>query len=147
MANTITTAERREVIIRQVRQYRHVRVEDLPDRFHVSTVTIRSDMNYLNDKGLIIRSRGGATIPEIFSRELPLRDKNFLNNEKKEALARKAATLVCDGKSLIMDSGTTTERPARYLTDKHNLVVMTNGLNVANELARHPNIEVRMTGF
>ncbi len=141
-----TTAERREDIVRLIRQARHVRVEELADRFHVSTVTIRSDLNYLNDKGLIIRSRGGAAIADVFVQRLPLQDKAGANTGKKQIIGKAAANLINNGDSIILDSGTTNQQIARYLQEKQNLVVMTNDLNVANELADIPDISLMMTG-
>lgn len=142
----MSTVERREAIVRLVRDQGLVRVEDLAERFKVSSVTIRNDLNYLDNKGLLLRSHGGAMALDEAVKEMPFADKGSVNITQKAAIGAAAAELVNDGESIILDSGTTTQHLARHLAHNHNLVVMTNGLNVANELVRADGIEIMMTG-
>ncbi len=142
----MSTVERREAIVRLVRDKGLARVEELADHFKVSSVTIRNDLNYLDNKGLLLRSHGGAMALDDVVKEMPFDDKGTVNTAQKEAVGAAAAQLVNDGESVILDSGTTTQQLARHLVSSKNLVVMTNGLNVASELVKSSGIEIMMTG-
>ena len=142
----LNTIERRREIVLQTEQHGKVSVKDLSEQFEVSTVTIRYDLNELNKRGLIVRSRGGAVTSNRLTKELSIREKQKDNYRVKQLLALKVASLINNGDSIIIDSGTTTEEVAHCLAAKEDLVVMTNGLNVANELARLDNCDVYMTG-
>ena len=142
----MSTVGRREKIVRLVRDNGLARVEELADHFKVSSVTIRNDLNYLDDKGLILRSHGGAMALDNVINEIPFVDKGSVNLSQKEAIGAAAAQLVNDGESIILDSGTTTQQLAKHLVERKNLVVMTNGLNIANELTKASGIEIMVTG-
>ena len=145
-ATTNQTLDRREKIIRLVSEQGKAGVEELSTRFSVSAVTIRNDLNYLNKKGFLIRSRGGAIACKYNTTELPLEEKHTKNLSIKQKISQAAVSLISNGDTVILDSGTTTQEIARRLDSHENLIVMTNGLNVANELSRHKKIEMMMTG-
>lgn len=140
------TLHRREAIVRLISDQGKVGVEELSERFTVSTVTIRNDLNHLSNRGLLIRSRGGAIASKINTAELPLQEKHTRNLKIKQKIGQVAASLIKDGDTIILDSGTTTQEIARRLDDHKDLIVMTNGLNVANELSHHEKIEMMMIG-
>ncbi|MET4696749.1 transcriptional repressor AgaR [Endozoicomonas lisbonensis] len=142
----MSTVERREAIVRLVSDKGQARVEDLADHFKVSTVTIRNDLNYLDNKGVLLRSHGGAMSTGGLTKEVSFQDKGGVNASRKAAIGEAAARLVNDGESIILDSGTTTPYVAKNLLDRKHLVIMTNGLNVAVELAKSHDIEIMMTG-
>jgi len=142
----LNTIERRHEIVLLTEEHGKVSVKQLSEQFDVSTVTIRYDLNDLNKRGLIVRSRGGAVASSRLTKELSIKEKQKDNYRIKKSLAIKVASLISDGDSLIIDSGTTTEEVAHCLSSKKDLVVMTNGLNIANELARLANCDVYMTG-
>lgn len=140
------TLHRREEIVRLVSEQGKASVEELSARYTVSSVTIRNDLNHLNKKGLLIRSRGGAIACKINTIELPLQEKHTKNLNIKQKISQVAASLINNGDTVILDSGTTTQEIARRLDRHKDLIVMTNGLNVANELSRHEAIDMMMTG-
>ncbi|MGF1728237.1 transcriptional repressor AgaR [Photobacterium kasasachensis] len=142
----VSTVERREKIVDIIRQQGTARVEELAPVFSVSTVTIRNDLNHLEKKGCIVRCYGGAMLNKHFAFDRPLQDKGRLHADVKAAIAAKAAELVDDGDALILDSGSTTSKITRHLIDKKGLVVMTNSLNIAYDLASHEDIEVMVVG-
>lgn len=142
----LNTIERRHEIVLLTEQTGKVSVKDLAEQFDVSTVTIRHDLNELTQKGLIVRSRGGAIASNRLTKELSIKEKQHDNLKVKKLLAAAVADLIQDGEAVILDSGTTTEEVAHCLSVKNDLVVMTNGLNIANELARMTTCEVYMTG-
>ncbi|KKL51276.1 hypothetical protein LCGC14_2297100, partial [marine sediment metagenome] len=142
----LNTIERRHEIVQLVFKQERVQVPELAQLFGVSTVTIRNDLNELDEKGLLVRSRGGAVASNRLTQELSLKEKHDANRGIKERLGKFAASLIKDGESIILDSGTTTEEVAKNLTNHHGVVVMTNGLNVAHSLLNASSVEVLMTG-
>ena len=122
-------------------------VEELVDRFNVSAVTIRGDLDRLAESGALVRSHGGA-IRRLAQPDVPLAVKETLHHREKVRIGRAAASLVRDGDTIILDSGTTTAEIARYLphVDVKAVTVITNGLNIAMALASLPQIRVIMIG-
>ncbi|WP_337841444.1 transcriptional repressor AgaR [Rheinheimera sp.] len=142
----LNTIERQQEIVRLTQQLGKVSVKELADRFLVSEVTIRSDLAMLDQKKLLVRSRGGAMVNSELSRELSLKEKRSCYSALKQQLGEAAAALVRDGDRVILDSGTTTQQVAASLTGHKDLIVMTNGLNIAMELAQSDEVEVMLTG-
>ncbi|MDR7122096.1 transcriptional repressor AgaR [Rheinheimera soli] len=144
--DNLNTIERQQEIVRLTQQLGKVAVRELADRFAVSEVTIRSDLAVLDQKKLLVRSRGGALINSELSRELSLKEKRHCYSALKQQLGAAAAGLIRDGDRVILDSGTTTQQVAAHLADHKDLIVMTNGLNIAMELAQKEEVEVMLTG-
>ncbi|WP_159821203.1 transcriptional repressor AgaR [Colwellia sp. 20A7] len=142
----LNTIERRQKIIDKVNELSRVDVAQLASEFNVSTVTIRTDLNDLSKRRLLIRSRGGAVAISKITKELSVKEKHCENSHIKEKLAEAAVQLINNDELIILDSGTTTEEIAKLLQNHENLVVMTNGLNIATELSHLQNSEVLMTG-
>jgi DeoR family transcriptional regulator of aga operon len=143
---TMDTVKRREQIIDLLCHEGSVRVEYLSTRFAVSAVTIRNDLRYLEQKGCALRSYGGAMLNQQFAFDRPLRDKGRMNRDVKSRIAAVAASFVKDGNALILDSGSTTTQIVPHLQGKRDLVVMTNALNIAYELAGFDQVEVMVLG-
>ncbi|WP_371185639.1 transcriptional repressor AgaR [Thalassotalea maritima] len=142
----LSTIERRQAIVDKVNESGKVDVPSLADEFSVSTVTIRTDLNDLHKKRMLVRSRGGAVAINKVARELSIKEKHTENQAIKEKLGKAVSALIKDGDSIIIDSGTTTQEVAKAIFKHENLVVMTNGLNIASELSKIDNIKVLMTG-
>ena len=138
--------ERRMEIVEIINKEGKARVEDLSERFGVSTVTIRSDLSFLEKKGHVVRSHGSAIQNNGAIAELSVQEKRRHNAGLKSVLGRAAAKLVEDGESILLDSGTTTREVAVHLNPAYRGVVMTNGLDIALELSSLPNMEVLVTG-
>ncbi len=138
--------ERRMQILQIVRSEGRAKVNELARRFKTSAVTIRSDLNELHQRGVIQRSHGGAVIQDTIFRESPVQER--LNNQSKEKqrIGVLAATLVQEGETIILDSGTTTLEIARHLHNIRNLQVLTNGLNIAVELLGSRTIQTIIMG-
>ncbi|MCJ8293836.1 MAG: transcriptional repressor AgaR [Colwellia sp.] len=142
----LNTIERRHAIVNKVNDSGRVDVAELAKEFDVSTVTIRTDLNDLDKKRFLVRSRGGAIAMSKITKELSVKEKHCENLLIKEKLAKAASLLIKDNENIILDSGTTTEEVAKSFHDHKNLMVMTNGLNIAAELAHFEDTEVLMTG-
>ncbi|MEN0037593.1 MAG: transcriptional repressor AgaR [Cellvibrio sp.] len=142
----ISTAQRRLEIVNLTQDRGQVSINELCAEYGVSAVTIRNDIRELHNRGLIVQSRGGALKNDRLTQELSVREKSGENILVKQRLGKMVAELVSDGDSIILDSGTTTLEVAHCLSNHKNLVVMTNGLNIALELSKTEDIEVLLTG-
>ncbi|MFQ5637591.1 MAG: transcriptional repressor AgaR [bacterium] len=143
---SLTTVERRSEILDILQRDGNVRVQEIGKRFNVSEVTIRNDLKVLGQKGLVHRTHGGAISSNYFVRDLPVEDKRKKHIEEKRRIGKRAAELVQDGETVILDSGTTSMEIARNLGNKKNLTIITNAINIAWELAQFENLMVTLTG-
>jgi len=126
--------ERRKQILQIVRSKGRVKVNELADLFNISAVTIRIDLNELHRRGLLLRSHGGAVLPDTILRESPFHERLQAHSEEKRRIGAMAVTLIDDGETIILDSGTTTLEIARHIKKKQGLQIITNGVNIAAEL-------------
>lgn len=124
----------------------NVQVAELVQRFGVSAVTIRADLSHIEAQGLATRNHGGASLLRTPPQEQNMHEKDVLNLPLKDAIGAQAARLVKPGDNIIIDSGSTTVTLARHLRAHRDITVMTNGLNIAWELANAPGVEVLLTG-
>ncbi|MEU9975312.1 DeoR/GlpR family DNA-binding transcription regulator [Streptomyces sp. NPDC051014] len=127
-------------------------VEDAAAELAVSAATIRRDLDQLAEQQMLVRTRGGAVVHGV-SYELPLRYKTARQATEKERIARAVAELVAPGEAVGLTGGTTTTEVARALavrtdlaTGSPALTVVTNALNIANELAVRPQFKIVVTG-
>ena len=139
--------ERRRRILERLDKEERATVEELADRFDVSTVTIRGDLDELAERGTLVRSHGGA-IKRLDQGDLRLSVKEGLNHREKVRIAHAAVRLIGDNDTIILDSGTTTAEIARQLkrAPLRAVTVITNGLNIAIQLAGLPHVHVIMIG-
>src|ERR1700675_1753928 len=136
---------RQSEILNIARAFGRVMVEDPARRFEVSAQTIRKDLNDLCDHRSLTRIHGGAIIASGVE-NLAYEARRFVAAEEKKAIGAAAAALIPNGCSLFINIGTTTEEVASALTSHEDLLVITNNLNVAMLLYRHPRIEVVVAG-
>lgn len=122
---------RQQQIIDLITTHGEVRVVDLKAHFSVTEMTIRRDLEKLEQLGMIRRTFGGAI---LVSQDVALRDRAGIYLEEKRAIGKKAASYVQSGEVIYIDAGTTTLQIARYLPNIPSITVVTNALNVASEL-------------
>jgi DeoR family glycerol-3-phosphate regulon repressor len=137
--------ERQQEILNLARAQGRVSVEDLALRFDVTPQTIRKDLNELCELRLVSRVHGGAIIASGVE-NIAYEARRFIAQSEKRAIGAAAAQLIPNNASLFINIGTTTEEVARALAGHEDLLVITNNLNVATLLYRHPRIEVIMAG-
>jgi DeoR family transcriptional regulator of aga operon len=135
LETALPPAVRRERIAALVEQQGFVRVTDLRDRFGISEVTLRADLDALADASLVQRIHGGA-IAGGGSRipEQPFEKVSLAGAEQKRAIGTAAAALVQSGQAVVLDVGTTTTAIAIALiarTELRDVVIITNALNIA----------------
>jgi DeoR family transcriptional regulator of aga operon len=138
--------ERRQHMLNLIQRDRRVLVSELSDTLGVSRITIRKDLDYLESRGLVQRTHGGALAPQSSALLDPsLREKEQKQLKEKQRIAEAAASLVEEGLCIILDSGTTTTAIARELRRFSRLTVITNAVNIATELAA-TDFEIILTG-
>jgi DeoR family transcriptional regulator, aga operon transcriptional repressor len=133
-----------------------VSVEEAAAKLDVSQATIRRDFDQLAQQQMITRTRGGAVVSAI-SYDLPLRYKSAKRAPEKQRIGAAAAALVAPGMVVGINGGTTTTEVARALATRPDLVsgaavngtaltIVTNALNIANELIVRPHVKLVVTG-
>jgi DeoR family transcriptional regulator, aga operon transcriptional repressor len=131
-----------------------VTVEDAAERLGVSQATIRRDFDQLAQQQMIIRTRGGAVANGV-SYDLPLRYKSAKHSAEKQRIGEAAARLVTPGTVVGLNGGTTMTEVARALAvrpdlntagDGAQLTVVTNALNIANELLVRSRMKIVVAG-
>ncbi len=123
--------ERQSRILKLLKKEHKVLVPQLCELYGVSPATIRNDLNDMESRGLLKRTHGGAILNTKMGFEQNVEQKLTRNSREKEAIAKIAAEYVEDGDAIAIDTGTTTLAFARCLTEKKNLTVITNDLNIA----------------
>ena len=127
-----------------------VSVRELSERFNVSVVTIRSDLDRLEHEGRIRRVRGGAVPRDISRAEMPFETAHDRSAPAKARIAHRAVDEIAVGDTVLLDVGTTTNAIASELvarTDLTHVTVFTNSLPIAYELERAADrIQVVVTG-
>lgn len=139
--------QRRQAILNLIREDGHAKVQKLSQIFKVSDVTIRQDLEILEEMGFVQREHGGAFLKDVgnFASTGSLANESVKTTEKQE-LAHKAASLIQEGESIILDSGSTTTELAKLMTGIKNLNVITNSLNIAFILGSNPSINIIVSG-
>ncbi|MBO0590171.1 DeoR/GlpR transcriptional regulator [Cellulophaga sp. E16_2] len=142
-----STVERRKKILNLLDTNGQVFVHELSEQFKVSEVTIRNDLELFESKKLLIRARGGAMkFENSVSTDYRISEKDKIHYAEKIKIGIKAASLVNEGETIILDSGTTTMEVARHLDSKNSINVITNALNIANQLINSLNINIIVPG-
>ena len=120
--------ERRQVILNYLMENETASVNSIIDLLDESPATIRRDLTFLENNGIIVRSRGYAKYnqPAIVS--------NIHITDGKIAVAKAAANLIPPNATIFIDSGASALALAQQITDRGDLQVITNSLTVANQL-------------
>lgn len=150
----MTRFQRLNALLELVGERGTLEVSDVAEEMAVSTATIRRDLDHLAEQQLVMRTRGGA-IANSIADDLPLRYKTGRNALEKQRIGQLAASLVTDGMVVGLNGGTTTTEAARALALRSDIAangepwsatVVTNALNIANDLLVRPNLKVVVAG-
>lgn len=123
--------ERKNQILELLRQKSKLLVPELCEYFDVSPATIRNDLRDLESERKLKRTHGGAISLEKASFELDSRHKEVRNREQKQQIAACAAKMIEDGDTIILDTGTTTLELAKCLSEKRDLTIVLNDVEIA----------------
>ncbi|SEM14532.1 transcriptional regulator, DeoR family [Pseudoxanthomonas sp. GM95] len=145
---TRDTSQRRLQISELVRQHGSVQVTALARQFGVSMQTVRKDLRYLAERGVMARAYGGAIDSSVVGgapAEPHYETKRTAHLDEKRRIGARAAALVKPGDTIALDSGTTAIQLAEALPDI-DVTVVTNDFGVLGALTAKANINIVMLG-
>lgn len=147
------TDKRAKEILHLLLQQGKTSVDDLSATLDISATSIRRDLSRLEEQGLVHRTHGGVMLagagqavyePFRLDATFQIREDRFA--QEKLRIARIAAELVQDGETIGLSAGTTTAQIARQLSQRRNLHVVTNAVNIGMELSANSELETTLTG-
>lgn len=143
----MTTFERRQRLVRFLRERPGIKVTEMAERLNVSQGTIRNDLRALEQTGQIERVRGGAVTRDSHHYTNPsFAARVRAHPEAKTRIAARAAEMIQDGDSIILDASTTVFAMVPHLERLRNLAIVTNGIETALALAKNRSHTVILVG-
>ena len=142
----LSSEERREDIVALIHSNGRVRVSELAEKYGISEVSIRKDLEYLEMQGQLSRVHGGAVGVGKMYVGMDLAERYRTNSVSKKRLAERIAALIDDNDTIIMNSGTTLAYVIRALAGKRNITIVTNSVQNALEASLSPSFGVIMLG-
>lgn len=137
---------RQEDILKELDRKGYVNVVDLCETLNVSTVTIRKDLNFLENEKLLHRTHGGASKKPIYAFERDVNDKETLQVDQKKQIAKEALKYINEHDYIILGSGSNIHYLSRIITGFQKLTVLTPSLKVSLELTKEANIDTIQLG-
>lgn len=137
--------KRMEEIMELLQRNRYVDVQNLATRLNVTKKTIRLDLERLEGMNLLQRVHGGAVLSSHQPSSFPMEQSREKNQEEKAKIAAKALTLIDNHDVIFLDDGSTSLALAKLLGN-FPVTVLTNDLQIVNELMYKPNITLYVVG-
>ncbi len=122
-----------------------LRTTDTAETLGVTHETVRKDFELLEKRGELIRIHGGASRPEKIRGDLPFTERQAVQREAKQAIARLAASRIQANETIFLDASSTVLTLTEFLPDLP-LTILTNALNVLTALSDRPNLDLMCTG-
>lgn len=138
--------ERKKNILDLINKKNFISTQELCDNLFVSQATIRRDLVEMESENLIIRSHGGAMLPQESTSEPTYIYRDNQNQTEKRRIADMASTFIEDGFSLFLDSSTTVKYVVPYLNQFKNLTIVTNGIQTALDLSKNKHLNTILIG-
>ncbi|MEH6681637.1 MAG: DeoR/GlpR family DNA-binding transcription regulator [Sediminicola sp.] len=140
--------KRHQTILNKLEKEKYIEVLDLCQLLDVSAVTIRKDLKLLEEKGLLFRTHGGASLENPYINDRHVHEKEKISVEEKSGIAQAAARTISENDSIIIASGTTVQALARSIKPVGKLMVITSSLHVVLELLRFKEVDVlQLAGY
>lgn len=141
---------RQQEIVDIIKKEGYVSTDALATHFKVSSQTIRRDLDFLEQDGILIKMYGGATLAESEPGDSSISFFNFIpsteHQAEKAAIAKKAMEFVTDGSTIALDVGSTTRMLRQELNQRNNLVIITKDTLLASAVYNHPTNKVYLLG-
>lgn len=141
----VRRAERLSAILDQVRTDGSVDVAELAAALGVSGATVRRDLQSLSENRMLVRTRGGAMSNDIGD-ELPSQLKASRCQAEKKRIGAAAAAMVHDGAVVGLTGGSTALEVARALARRRGITIVTNAIDIAEELAGNSGLRIVVIG-
>jgi len=142
----MTAEQRKQRILDLLKENDTVRVTNLSRQFGVSEVTIRTDLEDMEKKGLLSRIHGGAVSSYKPYYSMNLNQRLETNQKAKVAIAERVAELIQPNDTVMLNAGTTTLLVFRKFPANYNLSIVTNSISIALEASGNPNYNVILIG-
>lgn len=143
----LTLQERRNEILELLHHNGKVLVSELSERFGVSEVSIRNDLADLEAEGKLSRVHGGAISAYDSYYNMSLVQRSNTNRPEKDNIAARAAELIRDRQTVMMNAGTTTLAVMKKLAESgKDIKIVTNSIVLALEGAKAPNLHITLLG-
>ena len=139
-------AERRQAIMDRVLATSRVVVGELSAEFGVSEETIRRDLEWLEQEGVAMRTYGGAVLKHSDQAPPPYATRKNTNVEGKVAIARLLAGMLQNGDTLMVDESSTALFAVRAVRHLKELTLITNSLNILQEVSSQDSWHIISTG-
>lgn len=142
----ISTDERREEIVELIHQNGKVKVSELSQLYNISEVSIRKDLEVLEEQGHLSRVHGGAVGLNKLYVNMDINERFKTNASAKKELAELAANFIDDNDTIMMNAGTTLCYVLRAIRGKKNITIVTNSVQNATEAALFSSFNVILLG-
>lgn len=129
-------SERQKEILKIITENTYISVNELASRTFTSPSSIRRDLTYLENNGLVNRSYGGVSLPEINGRVAGFYNRATKNIKEKRIIAQIASSFLRNGQSILLDSSTTVSFMIPYIARLESAIVFTNNLETAISLIK-----------
>lgn len=127
----MSISDRQEQIMNILNERIFISVNELSKLVFTSPSSIRRDLTYLQNNGLVKRSYGGVSLPQTLSGVASFHDRTHKNIKEKRIIAQKASGFLEDGQTIIVDSSSTATFLLPYISKKKNVCLFTNNLSTA----------------
>ncbi|MBN1985272.1 MAG: DeoR/GlpR transcriptional regulator [Prolixibacteraceae bacterium] len=134
--------ERQNKILKILGKNDQTSVNELAEELNVSAVTIRQDLNFLETEGLLRRVHGGAVLKDADD----LTNRLGVNYEKKLRIAKKLATFVNDGETILIESGSVNVLLARELMKIRKVTIITTNVYIARQFRKNDHANIILLG-
>ena len=142
----ISLKARQEIILETLKREGKIRVSEFSSRTKVSAVTVRKDLDRLEQEGLLFRVHGGAISAPISRNDHNYNERRSKKKAEKQLIAKAVNELIKDGESILINVGTTSECVVDELKSRQNLIVITNALPILEKLNHCKNITTFFLG-
>ncbi|WP_110669784.1 DeoR/GlpR family DNA-binding transcription regulator [Salinicola halophilus] len=139
-------SQRRQRLLELLEAQTVLSIAELVERLAVSHMTVRRDIQQLEQEGRVLSVTGGVRLVSHLHREPSWQAKAVTNLDAKRAIARRAAQMVHDGLTVYLDAGTTLYEMATLVTHVRHLTVITNNFQITAWLAQYPHIDLYHAG-
>ncbi|MEE3609495.1 DeoR/GlpR family DNA-binding transcription regulator [Avibacterium paragallinarum] len=130
-------AERQKQLLNLIRQHHIISIMQLVELLGVSHMTVRRDIQKLEQEGRVVSVSGGVKLLEHLSDELTHNAKSLLSTLQKEKIGAFAAQSIPQNTTIYLDAGTTTLEIAHRIVDREDLLVVTNDFIIADYLMKN----------
>lgn len=134
--------ERQKIILRILGENDQTSVIQLSEKLDVSSVTIRQDLNYLENEGLLKRVHGGAVLKDADD----LENRLGVNYDNKLRVAKKAASFVNEGETILIESGSVNALLARELVKIKKVTIITTNVFIARQFRKNEMANIIILG-